>query len=139
MPGRHSARCESLGFSNLNAPKELDVVQSDWESFQADYIFSANAVHIMPWEAVEHFFIGIQRSLNSTGMLGLYGPFNYNGHYISESNARFDVWLKQRDPLSGIRNFEDLDRLAGLAGLKLVNDYEMPANNRTLIWARPIN
>lgn len=131
------AWCESVNLPNLKSPRELDVTQSEWDSEQADYIFSANAVHIMPWEAVKNFFSIVKQSLNSTGMLGLYGPFNYREHYTSASNACFDSWLKQRDPLSGIRNFEDLDQLANSAGLNLVTDYEMPANNRTLIWARP--
>ncbi|MCI0653929.1 MAG: class I SAM-dependent methyltransferase [Methylococcaceae bacterium] len=135
LPGIR-AWCESVRLPNLKAPVELDVTRLDWDAFEADYIFSANAVHIMSWDAVLAFFSGIERSLNPRGLLGLYGPFNYRGRYTSESNAHFDLWLKERDPLSGIRNFEDLDRLATSAGLHLFKDHEMPANNRTLIWAR---
>lgn len=131
------AWCETQNSSNLKTPKELDVNHADWEKFKTDYIFSANAVHIMSWDSVKNFYSGIHQSLKPQGMLGLYGPFNYNGGYTSESNARFDTWLKQRDPLSGIRNFEDLDQMASSIGLQLVKDYEMPANNRTLIWIRP--
>ena len=66
----------------------------------------------------------------------LYGPFNYDNQYTSESNARFDNWLKSRDPESGIRNFEDLDTLAQQAGMFLKHDYGMPANNRILYWEK---
>lgn len=135
LPGIR-AWCNCVNLPNLHEPAELDVTRSVWEAFAADYIFSANSVHIMAWNAVEAFFSGIQRRLKPHGMLGLYGPFNYGGRYTSESNTRFDIWLTERDPLSGIRNFEDLDRLANSAGLYLVKDYPMPANNRTLIWAR---
>ncbi|MBT8439422.1 MAG: DUF938 domain-containing protein, partial [Gammaproteobacteria bacterium] len=65
-----------------------------------------------------------------------YGPFNYNGQFTSDSNARFEQWLKERDPQSGIRDFEALDRLASQAGLELAKDYEMPANNRLLYWKK---
>ena len=81
-------------------------------------------------------FAGIGRVLQAGGVFCLYGPFNYAGAYTSESNARFDAWLKARDPHSGIRDFEALQELAGMAGMKLKEDYEMPANNRTLVWSK---
>ena len=68
------------------------------------------------------------------GVFAPYGPLNYEGHYTSESNARFDRWLKARDPKSGIRDFETLDALAREGGLELVRDHKMPVNNRTLVW-----
>jgi hypothetical protein len=46
------------------------------------------------------------------------------------------VWLKGRDPLSGIRDFEDLERLAAEHGMALFKDFEMPANNRILVWEK---
>ena len=66
----------------------------------------------------------------------MYGPFNYQNQYTSDSNANFDLWLKARDPQSGIRNFEDLDNLAKSAGMEFRQDYEMPANNRILYWRK---
>ena len=56
---------------------------------------------------------GVGEILECGGVFCLYGPFNYHGGYTSESNARFDAFLKSRDPDSGIRDFEQLDRLAG--------------------------
>jgi hypothetical protein len=70
-------------------------------------------------------------------MLAVYGPFNYGGQFTSDSNRAFDAWLKERSPVSGIRDFEAVDALAQSIGLKLVEDCEMPANNRTLVWHRP--
>ena len=66
----------------------------------------------------------------------MYGPFNYNGKFSSESNAHFDQWLKQRDPVSGVRDFEALQILADKAGLYFIDDIEMPANNRILVWKK---
>ena len=68
------------------------------------------------------------------GCVSLYGPFNYGGKFTSESNARFDAWLKSRDPNSGVRDFEAMDRLAALHGLNLMSDIAMPSNNRMLVW-----
>jgi hypothetical protein len=81
-------------------------------------------------------FAGIGRVLKMQGVFCLYGPFNYHGQFTSESNARFDQWLKQRDPESGVRDFEKLQLLAEKAGLTLIEDCEMPANNRILVWQR---
>jgi hypothetical protein len=69
-------------------------------------------------------------------MLVVYGPFNYAGTFISESNRDFDGWLKARDPHSGVRDFEAVGALARGIGLKLVDDVDMPANNRCLVWRR---
>lgn len=101
-----------------------------------DAVFSANTVHIMGWPSVENMFTGIGRVLNKGGFFCLYGPFNYDEKFSSESNARFDLWLKQRDPVSGIRDFAALQVLANKAGLKFVEDIEMPVNNRILVWQK---
>lgn len=127
---------DETNLANTPQPLPLDVLADSWPERQFDAVFSANAVHIMGWPAVEAMFNGIGKALKEKGLLCLYGPFNYAGDYSSESNARFDVWLKQRDPQSGIRDFEALDALARQIGLSLRNDHEMPANNRILVWQK---
>jgi cyclopropane fatty-acyl-phospholipid synthase-like methyltransferase len=121
---------------NTRGPLELDVSQSEWPRQSFDAVFSANTIHIMHWPDVEALFSGAGSVLSTAGCLLLYGPFNYGNRYTSESNARFDQWLKGRDPASGIRNFEDLDRLANQAGMMLKDDVEMPVNNRILYWEK---
>lgn len=125
------------GLANLRGPLQLDVAQEPWPHVQVDAVFSANTTHIMHEREVAALFVGVGRLLPVHGVFLLYGPFNYAGNYTSESNVRFDRWLKDRDPGSGIRNFEDLDELAQAAGMQLVADYPMPVNNRTLVWRRP--
>lgn len=124
------------GLTNAAQPMQLDVLHDQWPSQQYDAVFSANAVHIMPWEAVEAMFKGIGKIINANGKCCLYGPFNYRGDYTSESNARFDIWLKQRNAESGIRDVEKLNALAADIGLSLINDHTMPANNRILVWQK---
>jgi len=135
LPGINAWRSHT-GHKNLKPPLELDVTQTPWPILGADYIFSANTVHIMSWSRVEAFFAGVDKILALNGIFCLYGPFNYAGNYTSASNAQFDVWLKQRDPQSGIRDFDALNQLADTAGLRLYKDFAMPANNRTLVWKK---
>ncbi|MFO7593838.1 MAG: DUF938 domain-containing protein, partial [Pseudomonadota bacterium] len=60
----------------------------------------------------------------------------YRGRFTTEGNARFDQWLKARDPQSGIRDIEKLCEEAEAAGMRLYRDFAMPANNRMLVWRR---
>jgi hypothetical protein len=78
----------------------------------------------------------VGKLLPDGGRLYLYGPFMYDGQHTSESNARFDVWLQERDPLSGVRDVTELAALLNAESMELVRDYEMPVNNRILVWQR---
>ncbi|MGD8999352.1 MAG: DUF938 domain-containing protein [Granulosicoccaceae bacterium] len=122
--------------ANVLPPLELDVRATSARDSNYDYIFSANSLHIMHWPAVEAFFSLAGRTLVANGLLAVYGPFNYHGEYSSDSNARFDAWLKQRDPGSGIRDLDNLQALAAQNTLQLVDDIEMPVNNRILVWKK---
>lgn len=121
---------------NVLPPILLDVNATDWLVPPVDAIFNANTVHIVSWPSVQRMFEGIGRTLASGGILCLYGPFNYGGQFTSESNARFDAWLKNRDPESGVRDFEAIDKLARVQGMSLQQDFSMPANNRVLAWKK---
>ena len=131
-----NAWLEEAGLANLTGPVELDVNQPDWPVNKIEAVFSANTVHIMDWSSVENMFAGIGKILQTEGVFCLYGPFNYEGNYTSDSNARFDQWLKQRDPASGIRDFEALNILAQQHGMALLADHVMPVNNRVLVWQK---
>lgn len=134
LPGIRSWLSDA-GLPNTREPLELDVT-ADWPQLQTDAVFSANTTHIMHWPAVEAMFAGIGRLLPANGRFLLYGPFNYGGSYSSDSNARFDAWLKARDPHSGIRDFEALAQLASSAGLEFMKKFSMPANNQILYWQK---
>jgi cyclopropane fatty-acyl-phospholipid synthase-like methyltransferase len=123
---------------NVRAPVALDVRDDPWPLAGFDAVFSANSLHIMAWSAVREFFRGTGAVLRAGGVLCVYGPVRYRGEYTSESNAQFDLWLKARDPQSGIRDFEALDELALAQGLRLRADHAMPANNQTLVWRRMV-
>jgi hypothetical protein len=137
LPEQHAgirAWIEESGLANVLPPVALDLRDAVWPVACASAVFSANTAHIVAWPLVEALVRGAGRTLAAGGVFALYGPFNYGGAYTSESNARFDAWL--RDPESAIRAFEDVDREARAAGLALVEDVAMPANNRTLVWRK---
>ncbi|MHB0991477.1 MAG: DUF938 domain-containing protein [Burkholderiales bacterium] len=139
LPENHAgilAWLTEAALPNVLAPVALDVNDNPWPFAHFDAVFNANTVHIVSWEAVTRMFAGIGRILDADGILCLYGPFNYDGQYTSTSNARFDAWLKARDPQSGIRDFAAIDRLAQAQGLILTEDIAMPANNRLLVWRK---
>ena len=131
-----SARIRAEATDNVRPPIVLDVSAHPWPVDQVDGVFSANVMHIISIPLVEEMFSGIGAVLNKNGYLCLYGPFKYDGNFTTESNARFDLWLKDRDPLSGIRDFEFIDTLAAAQGLNLIEDHAMPANNQLIVWQR---
>lgn len=126
---------EDSGLANLLAPIELDV-QDAWPVYLYDLVYSANCFHIMGKDAVASCIEGIGACLKPGGVFAVYGPFNYDGAYTSESNARFDQMLRARNPASGIKDFEWVEELANGAQLQLLEDVAMPANNRILIWQK---
>jgi len=117
---------------------ELDLNSVRWQANVYDYIFTANTLHIVGWNLVEALIQGVKTSLKPKGLLFIYGPFNYGGQYTSVSNQSFDQWLKLRDASSGIRDIERIIMLAQneLPSLKIIDDIEMPANNRLLVFEK---
>lgn len=139
LPKNHAgihAWLDEAALPNVLPPLAIDVNDTIWPVGPVDAVFNANTVHIVSWPEVERLFAGIGRVLEVGGLLCLYGPFNYGGRYTAESNARFDVWLKNRDPDSGVRDFEALNALAEAQGMRLHKDVDMPSDNHTLVWRR---
>ena len=122
------------GIPNAREPVVLDVDQK-WPDVPADAVFTANTCHIMSWPQVARMFKGVGK-LPSVTLFCLYGPFNYGGKPTSESNARFDAMLRDRDAASGLRDFAEIAPLAQNAGFSLQEDNAMPANNRLLVFRR---
>lgn len=127
---------EDAALPNVIKPIELNVTTSRWPEIEVDAIFTANTLHIMHHHDVVNFISATGKLLSSGGSLVIYGPFNYNGAYTSESNKRFDQWLIGRDPSSAIKHFEEINSLAEENGMRLISDYQMPANNRILHFSK---
>ena len=96
-----------------------------------------NTIHIVAWAAVEKLFAGAGKTIGARRVLYAYGPYRYADRPLEPSNEDFDKWLKARDPVSGVRDFEAVDALARQNGLVLAGDRAMPANNRSIWWRKP--
>ena len=135
LPGIR-AWLDDAALPNTPPPLPLDLALPQRTARRFDALFSANTLHIIGWPLVEALFARLSDWLQPSATVVVYGPFNYAGTFTSDSNREFDGWLKARDPRSGIRDFEAVDTLARTAGLVLVDDRAMPANNRCLTWRR---
>ena len=122
--------------NNIQPPLVLDLTDFTWSGDPVDAIYAANVMHIVSEPLGERLVQLAADALKSSGLLMLYGPYKYNGQFTTESNARFDQWLKDRDPASGVRDFEAVVATAQCTGLTLAQDYAMPANNQMLIFER---
>jgi cyclopropane fatty-acyl-phospholipid synthase-like methyltransferase len=118
---------------NLKAPITMDLTHPQWPD-DFDAVYSANTAHIVSWPLVQNMLQLVGEHLPEGGIFALYGPFNYQGDFTSESNRAFDAMLRQRDPASGIRPIEDILAVARNHGLRLQDDHAMPANNRLLVF-----
>lgn len=129
-------RVHEIKIPNIRQPHAFEVGQDDFPIQTYDVVFTANTFHIMHWKECKSLIKLLSIRLSEGGKVVIYGPFNYNGQFTSPSNEEFDKSLREKDPLSGIRSFEDVNKAMIKHGFELVEDYEMPANNRTLVFNR---
>jgi hypothetical protein len=131
-----AVRIRASGLTNVATPIALDVMEPRWpvaESYAA--ILCINMIHISPWAATDALLRGAARHLPAQGKLVLYGPY-LEGGQATQSNMDFDASLKQRNPEWGLRELEEVTRLAESRGLHRQQVVRMPANNLTVVFAR---
>lgn len=121
---------------NIKLPVRLEVGKDDFPKLKFDVVFTANTFHIMHWKECKTLMKLLGHRLRENSLVFIYGPFKYNGEFTSESNKEFDLSLKERDSLSGIRSFEDINQNMSKNGFEILCDYDMPANNRMLVYRR---
>lgn len=123
---------------NVLPPVAIDVRQTNWNidgPFEA--IVAINMIHISPWDATTGLMAGAARRLAPGGHLFLYGPYKRGGAHTAPSNEAFDASLNARNPLWGVRDLEEVEREANANGLALHSIVEMPANNLSVLFAKP--
>jgi SAM-dependent methyltransferase len=129
---------------NIRPPLRIDLSDPNWCPEMQNGngpakllgVFCANVIHIAPWRVAEGLFAGAGRYLTEPGHVFLYGPFKRHGKHTAVSNAVFDASLRENNPEWGVREIEDVEKLAGAVGLGLIEIVEMPANNLTLVFER---
>jgi hypothetical protein len=98
---------EDAALANTTEPFELQAVAESGPglsralSQRYDAVFSANTLHIMGWPEVRALFASLPAVLTEDAIVAIYGPFNRDGAFSSDSNRDFDAELKARDPRSG--------------------------------------
>ena len=133
-----SARAAGLGLTNVRTPLRLDVMALHWlpPGDRFDLVYCANMLHIAPWACCAALMQGGVRHLAEGGRLVTYGPYLEGNIQTSEGNLEFDQNLRAQNPDWGIRQREDVEQVAGNAGLELASRHAMPANNLLLVWTR---
>ncbi|WP_088242920.1 DUF938 domain-containing protein [Calothrix rhizosoleniae] len=130
---------------NLHLPLDIDVRGTVWaveeniplESIPPiNAIVNINMIHIAPWSACLGLMAGANRLLPSGGIMYLYGPYKRGGEHTAPSNEAFDDSLRAQNPEWGVRNLEDVVAAANDQNLTLLNTYQMPANNLSLVFQR---
>jgi SAM-dependent methyltransferase len=131
-----NAWLNDANLDNVIAPLVLDVSQPLPTNDKFDAVYSGNTAHIMSIAEVEFMFGIVGRCLIDGGKFCLYGPFNQNGNFTSDSNELFDANLKSQNPAMGIRDLKVLDGFAEANGLHRTSLYAMPANNMIAVWIK---
>ena len=128
---------QSVPCDNIYPPIDLDARSPEWlvsskEPITA--IVNINMIHIAPKSAYLGLLAGAKRVLPIDGILYLYGPFKQGGVDTALSNAAFDDSLQSQNPEWGIRDLEEITRVAQSHHLELQKVYPMPANNLSVVF-----
>jgi SAM-dependent methyltransferase len=131
-------RIREAGLANVEPPIALDVLEPLWPlEGTFDAVLCVNMIHISPWPATHALCRGAARHLDTQGRLVLYGPYLENGKAV-QSNLDFDASLKRRNPEWGLRDLEEVTRVANAHGLQRQQTVRMPANNLTVVFAKSL-
>ncbi|GMR33480.1 hypothetical protein PMAYCL1PPCAC_03675 [Pristionchus mayeri] len=131
-------------YPNLRVPLHIDVISvctgwalpSDLRPGSVDAILVVNLLHISAFAATKGVFEAASSLLRPEGLLIVYGPFSREGNIYPESNRAFDRSLKEQNPEWGLRDTRQLRELGNSQNLSMAEQYDMPANNLTLIFRR---
>ena len=118
---------------NVRPAMQLDA-SADWPISHADAVICINMTHISPWAATLGLLRNAARVMPPSAVLFMYGPYNPHGVPLADSNAAFDMSLRQQNPEWGLRYVDDIVEEADKIGLRLDQVIAMPANNLSLIF-----
>ncbi len=119
---------------NINAQDDIWDIENVEIPQPVTSIVCINMVHISPWESTVGLIKGASRILPKDGILYLYGPYKVDGKHTAPSNELFDIKLRSQNPEWGIRELNDVIKLAHENDLSLVKTVDMPANNLSIIF-----
>lgn len=121
---------------DLRPALRMDVHELPWPVTAADAVVCINMIHIAPWSATRALFRGAGRLLRAGELVYLYGPFRFGGQLTAPSNEAFDASLRERDPLWGVRDLDDVSAVAAGEGFARDEVTPMPANNHSIVFRK---
>lgn len=128
--------------TNFKRPERLDILDPGWSEdprfLDVVGVVAINVIHVAPMETCEMLVTGASRVLPPYGMLVLYGPFRFSGKYSADSNKKFDAELRGQDSSWGVRDVDDITRIASGVGLVKRDVVEMPASNHIIVYQREL-
>ena len=122
--------------ANVRPPLDLDVGSAAWPVGRADAVVCINMIHISPWAATLSLMAGSARLLPRQRLLFLYGPFRRLDRETAPSNEAFDAQLRRQNREWGLRDLEEVVKVAKENGLSPIEIAEMPANNLSVVFRR---
>jgi len=133
---------QNLGNENIADPVHLDLTDPEtWfnpgpaKSFSA--IFCINIFQVAPISIADGMMQCAEHLLNDDGFLLIYGPFQVEGGFTTDSNKEFHETLSSAGVSEwGLKDIADLKKAAEKHGLELKEQIDMPANNFSLIFGR---
>lgn len=124
------------GLTNINDPLSYDLLEDPAPLKTANAVLSINVVHIAPWEATFALFKMAEKILHSDAPLIFYGPFHRSDVETTASNQAFDIKLKAENPGGGLRQVDELTKIAADEGFSPPFIFEMPSNNLLLAFKK---
>jgi len=128
------------GNDNIADPVHLDLTDPNtWfnpgpeKSFAA--IFCINIFQVAPISIADGMMNCASKLLKDDGILLIYGPFQHEGKFSTDSNKEFHETLSSFDvPEWGLKDVADLKKAAADHGMELKEVIDMPSNNFSLIF-----
>lgn len=128
------------GNNNIADPVHLDLTAPNtWfnpgteKSFAA--IFCINIFQVAPISIADGMMNCASKLLKDDGFLLIYGPFQHEGKFSTDSNKAFHDTLSSIGVSEwGLKDIADLKKAAHDHGMKLKEVIDMPSNNFSLIF-----
>lgn len=133
---------QEQGNDNIADPMHLDLTNPDtWINPDTKGTFSAlfciNIFQVAPISIADGMMACADHYLDEDGILLIYGPFQVQGTFTTDSNKEFHDTLSGAGVSEwGLKDVADLQKAAARHGLELKERIDMPANNFSLIFGR---
>lgn len=126
--------------NNIRKPIKIDA-STDYKIWNLhvktfDYLININMIQVSPFDCTLGLFRNAGNILKPKALLITYGPYAFNGVIEPQSNVDFDKQLKTKNPEWGIRDMKDLKEIANENEIEFVRLYDLPANNKCVIWQK---